>query len=58
LGQASAMYFDEVKDDFCSSPASMRDGAPLTMSCFEVGVGRTWGVGIAFWGDGVWIDGR
>lgn len=38
LGHTSRMYFAEVNEEFCSSPASIKKGSPLTMSCFEVGV--------------------
>jgi hypothetical protein len=46
------MYFDEVKDEFCSSPARMRKGSLLTTSCFEVGVGRRWGGWSCILGEG------
>lgn len=38
FGHASRIYLAEVKEEFCSSPASIRNGSPLTMSCLEVGV--------------------
>lgn len=38
------MYDGELRDELWSSPANMRKGFPLTMSCEEVGVLRRWGI--------------
>lgn len=42
--QTVSMYSDEVKDEFWSSPASIRNGLPLTCSCLDHSVGTRRGV--------------
>ena len=40
FGHTSDMYAADEREELCSSPASMRNGLPLTMSCAEFLVRR------------------